>query len=72
MRFIEKIRAIYIGDVRFDVCPVFELNEENGYFEIINDKEFRYDKNSVYEDNDFLIFSIEDDVAKLIKANFSE
>ena len=41
---MKKIRAIYIGDVRFDECPIFELNEENNYFEMIIDKEFRHEK----------------------------
>jgi hypothetical protein len=28
---MKKIRAIYIGDVRFEQCPVFELNVETNY-----------------------------------------
>ncbi|WP_427137937.1 hypothetical protein [Psychrobacillus psychrodurans] len=57
---MKKIRAIYIGDVRFDQCPVFELNTETNYFEII-DKEMRYEKEVVEEDDDFLIFKVEND-----------
>ncbi|MEK5068532.1 hypothetical protein [Sporosarcina sp. FSL K6-1508] len=62
---MKKIRAIFIGDVRFDQCPVFELNNETNYFEMIIDKEFRYDKEVVEEDEDFLIFEIEKDIATL-------
>ncbi|HJF31591.1 MAG TPA: hypothetical protein K8V56_07405 [Sporosarcina psychrophila] len=64
---MKKIRAIFIGDVRFDQCPVFELNNETNYFEMIIDKEFRYDKEVVEEDEDFLIFEIEKDIATLIE-----
>lgn len=63
---MSKIRAVYIGDVRFDQCPVFELNPETDYFEMLIDREFRYEKEVVEEDNDFLIFKIEDDKAILI------
>lgn len=63
---MKKIRAIYIGDVRFNECPVFELNEKTHYFEMIKDREFRYEKECV-EDSDFIIFEVENDIAKLIK-----
>lgn len=63
---MKKIRAIYIGDVRFDVCPVFELNFETNYFEMIKDNEIKYEKECVYEDSDFLIFEVENDDAKII------
>ena len=61
------MRAIYIGDVRFDQCPVFELNTDTNYFEMIIDKEIRYEKEVVEEDEDFLIFLVEDDHATLIE-----
>ncbi|MGF7058468.1 hypothetical protein [Brassicibacter mesophilus] len=64
---MKKIRAIYIGDVRFDQCPVFELNVETNYFEMLTDKEFRYERECVEEDSDFLIFKVENDTAALIK-----
>lgn len=38
-----KVRAIFIGDVRFDQCPAFELNTEMNYFEMIIDKEIKYE-----------------------------
>lgn len=64
---MKKIRAIYIGDVRFDQCPVFELNMETNYFEMLIDKEFRYEKECVEEDDDFLIFTVENDRAVLVE-----
>ena len=65
---MKRIRAIYVGDVRFDQCPVFELNVETNYFEMLIDKEFRYEKECVEEDSDFLIFEIENERATLIEA----
>ncbi|WIV11564.1 hypothetical protein [Proteiniborus sp. MB09-C3] len=64
---MKKIRAIYIGDVRFDQCPVFELNMKTNYFEMLIDKEFRYEKECVEEDDDFLIFRVENDRAILVE-----
>ncbi|MGE5329839.1 MAG: hypothetical protein ACM3UU_12095 [Ignavibacteriales bacterium] len=64
---MKKVRAIFIGDVRFDECPVFELNEQNGYFEMLKDKDFRYEKQYVIEDKDFITFVIENDVARVTK-----
>ncbi|WP_427136993.1 hypothetical protein [Psychrobacillus psychrodurans] len=63
---MKKIRAIFIGDVRYDQCPVFELNNETNYFEMLIDKESKYEKEVVEEDNDFLIFEIEKDIATLM------
>ncbi|HJF31613.1 MAG TPA: hypothetical protein K8V56_07520 [Sporosarcina psychrophila] len=64
---MEKIRAIFIGDVRFDQCPVFELNTETNYFEMLIDKEMRYEKECVEEDDDFLIFKVKNDIATLVE-----
>ncbi|MEK4387169.1 hypothetical protein MKZ25_15495 [Solibacillus sp. FSL W7-1464] len=64
---MKKIRAIYIGDVRFDQCPVFELNTKTNYFEMLIDKEFRYEKEVVEEDDEFLVFVVENDIATFIK-----
>lgn len=63
---MKKIRAIFIGDVRYDQCPVFELNNETNFFEMLIDKESKYEKEVVEEDNDFLIFEIEKDIATLM------
>lgn len=62
-----KIRAIYIGDIEYDNCPVFEL-KENGWFEMLEDNEFRYKKSVVESDEDWLIFTvdIEEEKVKLI------
>jgi hypothetical protein len=55
---VVKTRAIYIGDVRFNECNVFELNTETNYFEMLNDREFRYEKEVVEEDDDWLLFEV--------------
>ncbi|PIC78461.1 hypothetical protein CSV74_02750 [Sporosarcina sp. P19] len=60
-----KIRAIFTGDVRFDQCPVFELNNKTNYFEMIIDKEIKYEKVVVEEDEEFLIFEIQNDIATM-------
>ncbi len=64
---MKKLRAIYIGDVRFDTCPVFELDPLTGDFEMIIDRSFAYGQEAVYSDPDFILFEIEGDQAKLIK-----
>lgn len=64
---MKKIRAIFIGDVRYDQCPVFELNNETNYFEMLIDKEMKYEIEVVEEDDDFLIFEIEKDIATLME-----
>lgn len=61
------MRAIYIGDVRFNQCPVFELNMETNYFEMLIDKEIKYEKECVEEDDEFLVFVVENDIATLIE-----
>lgn len=52
---MQKIRAIYIGDVRFDQCPVFQLDKETNYFEMLIDKSFKYEKEIVEEDYQDLV-----------------
>jgi len=51
-------RAIYIGDVRFNECNVFELNYDTNNYEMLNDKEFRYTKEVVENDNEWLVFEV--------------
>lgn len=63
---MKKIRAIYIGDARYEECPIFELNEKNNYFEMIKDKTFRYEKECVEEDDDFLIVEVDGEDFRLI------
>lgn len=66
IKIMEKIRAIYIGDVRFDECPVFQLNELTNEFIMLRDNEFRYDKEVVFEDPDFLVFKVKNDRATMM------
>ncbi|AJD29231.1 hypothetical protein EJM73_06610 [Clostridium botulinum] len=70
---MKKIRAIYVGDVRFEQCLVFQLNKETDYFEMLVDKEFRYKKECIEEDADWLIFEvdIDEDKAKLLNGQFT-
>jgi len=56
---LKKIRAIYIGDVKHNQCPVFELNNESGWFEMLEDTSFSYEKECVEEDPTFLIFEVQ-------------
>lgn len=60
-----KIRAIYLGDLRFDNCGVFELNEKTGNYEMLSCKDIRYPKECVEEDTDFIIVKVEQDHVKL-------
>ncbi len=63
---IKKIRAIYIGDVKHNQCPVFEL-KENGWFEMLEDNELRYRKEECFdEDSNFLIFEVENNEVILL------
>lgn len=64
---MKKTRAMYIGDIRFEQCPVFELNEETNYFEMLVDKELRYEKEVVENDDEFLLFEVENDIVTYIK-----
>lgn len=59
-------RAIYIGDIRFDDCPVFELDEEDGYFKILGDPEFRYPKETVEADKNFIRFSLNENEIRVL------
>lgn len=66
-RFIFDITTCCLCDARYDQFPVFELNNETNYFEMLIDKEMKYEKEVVEEDDDFLIFEIEKDIATLIE-----
>lgn len=63
---MKKIRAIYIGDLRYNECQIFELNQEDKHFEMINDKSYKYHESCVFEDSNFLIFEVENDEVKQI------
>jgi len=54
-----KVRAIFKNDLTLDVCPIFELNERTENFEMVGDPEFSYPKEAVYEDDSFIVFSVE-------------
>jgi len=58
---MKKIRAICVTDVIFEQCPVFELNKETNYFEMLQDNSFRYEKECIEEDPDWIIFEVEDE-----------
>lgn len=62
-----KKRAVYIGDVKFMSCPVFELTD-SGWYEMLEYDEFRYEKSAVENDTNWLIFEVdaEEDKIKLI------
>ncbi|MBU3093751.1 hypothetical protein KPL35_17030 [Clostridium sp. CF011] len=63
---MKKIRAIYIGDAKHNQCPVFELNIDTGWFEMLEDKSFTYEKECIYDDADFFIFDVENDSVNLV------
>lgn len=70
----KKIRAIYIGDLRFDNCPVFELNVETHMFVMISDigKDLecgptQYEDLYVYADENFLIFEVITEDSNILK-----
>lgn len=55
------IRAIYIWDVRFPDCPVFELDSKGQRFHMVGDPSFAYDKAEVYNDDDWILFKVKDE-----------
>jgi hypothetical protein len=61
-----KIRAIYKGDILYNSADIFELNKETGYFHMLNDFNFRYEKNIVLNDDDWVIFEIENEKVSII------
>lgn len=63
---MKKVRAIYTGDIKHNQCPVFELSRETGWFEMLEDKSFRYEKECVYEDPTFLVFEVENYDVKMV------
>ena len=48
------LKAIYIGDVRFDECNVFEYDNDTKKFHMIN---VSYDFEAVMSDTDFILFA---------------
>lgn len=76
----EKVRAIYIGDVRFDAVMLFEYSKVDDMFIMLDlddmdNSGFRYPSDAILEDEDWLLFQIEEcedeEVAKpLSKTDF--
>lgn len=54
---MERKRAIYVGDMIFNECDVFEFDEVTQEYVMINDTDFRYPKEEVeeYESADWVI-----------------
>lgn len=61
-----EIRAIFIGDISFSECPVFEYIATTNQYEMLSDRMVAYDKEVVEQDDDFLLFRVEADVATLL------
>lgn len=53
------IRAIYIGDVRYNQINVFEYNPKTKEFHMINDKSFSYPFECVMEGKNWLVYFID-------------
>ena len=66
------IRAIYTGDTRFNVCHVFQYNEENKKFEMIDDKEIAYDFEEVMNDSDFIVFLTDGEISFQVEVKNKE
>ena len=64
-RFLFKFIEDYIEQT---VSALVRELKENGYFEMLEDNEFRYEKSVVESDEDWLIFTvdIEEEKVKLI------
>lgn len=53
---MERKRAIYIGDMSFNQCDVFEFDEATQEYVMINDTNFRYPREAIEcEDTDWVI-----------------
>ncbi|WP_050183901.1 hypothetical protein [Domibacillus robiginosus] len=57
------LRAIYIGDIRFNECNVFEYDNDTKKFHMVNDREISYDFEVVMGDADFIIFATNGEIA---------
>lgn len=51
------LRAIYVGDILFSQCPVFEFDPNTGQFHMIEDRQIAYDFEIVMNDDDFIVFA---------------
>jgi len=57
------VRAIYIGDLRYDKSLIFEKHEDK--FICITEPDITYDDTIVLMDDDWIVFTIEDDIVKI-------
>lgn len=55
-----KIRAIYINDIKFNSCPIFELNQVDCDFKFVmlENEEYTYDIECVIEDDNWVVFEV--------------
>ena len=60
-----KIRAIYKGDLRYDKSLIFE--KRGRQFVCITEPDFTYDDTIVFTDDNWIVFTIEDDIVKIKK-----
>lgn len=50
--------AVYIEDVFFGKCPVYEYNPITGYFEMLGDRTFKFAEEEVMTDDGWLVFEL--------------
>ena len=55
---MEKIRAMYVHDIRFDKSPVFELDKTTNKFRMLTDLEIAYFSDIVLMDKDWIVFKV--------------
>ena len=53
-----KIRAIYLPDIAFNDTKniIFEFNKDTNSFILIGDESYRYDKECIIEDSNWILF----------------
>lgn len=52
-----KIKALYKADLRFEDCPVFELEASSLDFVMVKDRDMRYSYHAVITDPNFIVFT---------------
>ena len=58
-----KVRAFYKGDLRYDKFLIFEKHGDR--FICITEPDIAYDDTIVLMDDDWIVFTIEDDIVKI-------
>lgn len=51
-----NMRAIYTGDILYNVCHVFEYDQTTKLFHMISDRELNYPFDLVMNDTDWIVF----------------